>query len=206
MLAVLTMWPSLCAASTGREGPYPVDDSPQVDSQYPLPRGERAEPRVGKAAHARVIADHVHCFEAIDRGSCQGMDRRFVADIGGRRQRLGAQARDLLRGSLQSRLLDVGQDHVEPVASEPLGQRQADAAGGPVTTATFPAVSSMAPPRVRPGFKLRRLTRPSAPWSSHPARYPLRICSLRMSACPQCWASSRSTWRYTQRSGSGPRQ
>jgi hypothetical protein len=40
----------------------------------------------------------------------------------------------------------------------------------------------------------------------HPARYPLRICSLRMSACPQCWASSRSTWKYTQRSGSGPRQ
>ena len=37
-------------------------------------------------------------------------------------------------------------------------------------------------------------------------RYPLRICSLKMSACPQCWASSRSTWRYTQRSGSGPRQ
>jgi hypothetical protein len=31
--------------------------------------------------------------------------------------------------------------------------------------------------------------------SGHPARYPLRICSLRMSACPQCWASSRSTWR-----------
>ena len=25
------------------------------------------------------------------------------------------------------------------------------------------------------------------------ARYPLRICSRRMSACPQCWASSRST-------------
>jgi hypothetical protein len=42
--------------------------------------------------------------------------------------------------------------------------------------------------------------------TGHPARYPLRICSLRMSACPQCWASSRSTWRYTQRNGSGPRQ
>jgi len=42
--------------------------------------------------------------------------------------------------------------------------------------------------------------------SGHSARYLLRICSLRMSACPQCWASSRSTWRYTQRSGSGPRQ
>jgi hypothetical protein len=40
----------------------------------------------------------------------------------------------------------------------------------------------------------------------HPERYPLRICSLKMSACPQCWASSRSTCRYTQRSGSGPRQ
>ena len=39
-----------------------------------------------------------------------------------------------------------------------------------------------------------------------PGHYPLRICSLRMSACPPCWASSRSTWRYTQRSGSGPRQ
>ena len=39
-----------------------------------------------------------------------------------------------------------------------------------------------------------------------PVRYPPRICSRRMSACPPCWASSRSTWRYTQRSGSGPRR
>ena len=37
-------------------------------------------------------------------------------------------------------------------------------------------------------------------------RYSLRSCSRRMSACPQCWASSRSMWRYTQRSGSGPRR
>jgi uncharacterized protein YndB with AHSA1/START domain len=49
-----------------------------------------------------------------------------------------------------------------------------------------------------PGAELR--------WVSSLARYSLRICSLRMSACPPCWASSRSTWRYTQRSGSGPRQ
>lgn len=39
-----------------------------------------------------------------------------------------------------------------------------------------------------------------------PALYSLISCSRRMSACPQCWASSRSTWRYTQRNGSGPRQ
>jgi hypothetical protein len=29
---------------------------------------------------------------------------------------------------------------------------------------------------------------------------------LRMSACPPCWPSSRSTWRYAQRSGSVPRR
>ncbi len=43
----------------------------------------------------------------------------------------GRKARDLFRGGLQRGLLDVGHDHVEPGAGEPLGQRQADAAGGP---------------------------------------------------------------------------
>jgi rhodanese-related sulfurtransferase len=37
-------------------------------------------------------------------------------------------------------------------------------------------------------------------------QYSLMSCSRRMSASPQCCASSRSTWRYTQRSGSGPRR
>ena len=78
-----------------QEGPYPVDDSPQVDSQHPLPRRERAEPRVRKTGHARVIADHVHRSEAINRGSCQSIDRRLVADIGGHRKSFAAQARDL---------------------------------------------------------------------------------------------------------------
>ncbi len=38
------------------------------------------------------------------------------------------------------------------------------------------------------------------------AHYSLISCSRRMSACPQCCASSRSMCRYTQRSGSGPRR
>src|SRR5215472_1276476 len=42
--------------------------------------------------------------------------------------------------------------------------------------------------------------------STHVTCYPSVICSRRMSACPQCCASSRSTCRYTQRSGSGPRR
>jgi hypothetical protein len=64
-------------------------------------------------------------------------------------------------------------------------------------------------PRKRHGRGCQRHNNQGAPCPRHertPARYSLRICSLRMSACPQCWASSRSTWRYTQRSGSGPRQ
>ncbi len=58
---------------------------------------------------ARVIADHVHRPETVDRGSRQGSHRRFVANIGGHRERLGAQARDLLR---------VGQHHVKPGAPQ----------------------------------------------------------------------------------------
>jgi hypothetical protein len=80
----------------------------------------------------------VHRSEAISRSSRQGIHRRFVADIGGHRERLGAQARDLFRGGLQRRLLDVGQDHIEPGAGEPLGQRQADTAGSPGDDGNFP--------------------------------------------------------------------
>jgi len=110
----------------------------RVDSQHPLPRGERPEPRVGVAGHARVIADHVDRSEAIDRGSGQGIDRSLVADIGGHRKRLAAQARDLFCGGLQRGLLDVGQHHVEPSAGEPLGQGQADATAGPGDDGNFP--------------------------------------------------------------------
>src|SRR5215471_1200700 len=39
----------------------------------------------------------------------------------------------------------------------------------PVTTATFPAVSSMAGFLIRLGFTLRRLVRPSTPWNSRDA-------------------------------------
>jgi hypothetical protein len=37
----------------------------------------------------------VHRSEAINRGSCQSIDRRLIADIGRHRERLAAQARDL---------------------------------------------------------------------------------------------------------------
>ena len=59
-----------------------------------------------------------------------GTDGRLAADIDGHRERLGAQTRDPRRGGLQCRPLDVGQDHVESGAGEPLGQRQADTANG----------------------------------------------------------------------------
>jgi hypothetical protein len=103
-----------------QEGPYPVDDSPQVDSEHPPPGGDRAEPRVGVAAHARVVAHHVHRAEPVNRSGRQGIHCCFVADIGGHGERLGSQGRHLLLGRLQRRFLDVGQNHIESGAGEAL--------------------------------------------------------------------------------------
>ena len=80
----------------------------------------------------------MHRSEAVNCSSRQGIHRRLVADIGRHGECLGAQARDLLLGGLQRRLLDVGQNHIEPGMGEALGQRQADTASGPGNDGNLP--------------------------------------------------------------------
>ena len=80
----------------------------------------------------------MHCAEAINRGSCEGIDGCFVADVGRHSERPGAQAHDLVLGGLQPALLDVGQHHIEPGAGEPFGHSQADTGGSPGDDGNLP--------------------------------------------------------------------
>ena len=111
-----------------QEGPDPVDDAPQVYSEYPLPAGDRAEPGIGVTFDARVVAHDMDGTETIKGSGRQCLHRRFVAHVGGYGERLDAKAGDLLLSGLQGIMLDIGQHNVEPRPGEALGQRKADAA------------------------------------------------------------------------------
>jgi hypothetical protein len=72
----------------------------------------------------------VHGAEPLERGRRQALNRGLIADIGRHRDGVDAQGSDRPSGAGEGVLLDVGEHDVHSVPSEPLGQRQADAARG----------------------------------------------------------------------------
>jgi hypothetical protein len=71
----------------------------------------------------------MHRPETLKSGIRQGLDRRLVTDVGMYGQRFDAQRRpDSVCGARQRRLLHICKNDVHAVASEPLCERQPNAA------------------------------------------------------------------------------
>jgi hypothetical protein len=113
------------------EGPDTVDDTPEIDSQHPLPVGDRELPGRLACRDARVVADYVDGAERRQRLLSQGFDIAGLRDVRPDGQHLGALRPQLALRSCQRVGLDVRQHDLHPLGREPLHQRPPDPAGGP---------------------------------------------------------------------------
>ncbi|MDY7104812.1 MAG: PQQ-binding-like beta-propeller repeat protein [Actinomycetota bacterium] len=104
-----------------QERAHPVDHTPQVDVDHPLPGLER----VPEPADTGVVAHHVHGAEPADGLVAQPLDRGGVAHVGRHGQRLDARRLDGLRRRLEVGHLHVGEHDVHPGPGEALGERPA---------------------------------------------------------------------------------
>ena len=124
----------------GEEGPDAVDDAPQVDTEHPLEvlLGQVVE-REPAAAHAGVVAHHVHGAEPFERRCCECVDLGLDRHVGGDADELDAGAGDLGRRPLERAAFDVGQHQPHAVAAEALGERATDARCGAGDDGDLPA-------------------------------------------------------------------
>ena len=191
------MWPSLCAASSGRKARIPW-----------------------MTPHRLTPSTHFHAESGPNHGSAWLPTPALLQTTCTAPKRSTAAAARALTAT--SSLTSVGTASVlaprpailseaacsagcstsaSTTSSPARANRSASASpiplAAPVTTATFPAVSSMVPPLVRPGFTLHRLVRPRTPgifvmqehrcWADRrdpgaafPTLWPGRACQVRV--------------------------
>ena len=114
-----------------RQQGHGAGDGPgQVDAQHMLEALERQRVDPGHVEDRRVVDQDVQSAQAVADEVGQPRDRCLVGDVDlGRDDRL-PRAADAQRLGGGRRPVDVGHHHDRALAGEPLGDREADAAGG----------------------------------------------------------------------------
>jgi hypothetical protein len=114
----------------GHERLDAVEDAPHVDGEGPLPvvRVVLPHPALGAGADTGVVAQHVHRAVRAVHVLGEREDLGALPDVHHAREDVGAVLAQLTGGLLQGALLDVGEDHLEPVGREAPCHREADAA------------------------------------------------------------------------------
>src|SRR5437016_2703230 len=106
-----------------------VNDTPQIDSNDPLPISDGMLPQPCGADDTSVIAEQMHATEGAQGRVCEIFDITGLCHIGDYGQYGCPVSLEFMRGLRERLFLDVGQDHTHPFVRTTFSETTADATG-----------------------------------------------------------------------------